>query len=70
MIQKSKAGTLRSRINRFYWFLCHSPFVNELVLESSLALTRSSQDLTLARRRRQLLLPRPELRIDRRSRPR
>lgn len=65
----SKASTLRSLNNCLYWLLCLSPFVKEIVV-GALALTRSRQDFTLAHRRRHLLLPRPELRIGRRSPPR
>lgn len=35
MIQNSKAGALRSLNDWFYWLLCPSSFVKELVIESS-----------------------------------
>lgn len=65
-----KAGALRSLNIRFYWLLCLSfrPLSKKLSLRA-LALTRSRQDFTLARRRRHLLLSRPGLRIGRRSLP-
>lgn len=65
----SKAGTLRSLKNWVCWLLCLPPFVKNLSLRA-LVLTRSRQDLTLARHRRHLLLLQPGLRIVRRSPPR
>lgn len=65
----SKADKLRSLTNLFSWLLCLPPFVKNLSLRA-LVLTRSRQDLTLARRHRHLLLPQPGLRIVRRSPPR